>query len=406
MAVLDVVRLQSDSTFAGSVDVINGPYKALFAEFFAPSFVYFNSGSTSVTTTNGQGFGFNGGIAFPIVNGSALSTTFLGQTQTASFDLDQSTLITTSPSQPSLLIEDFLQPNAVTLVALPHLGLPSGKLEFVEDFIGTVTAVSGNAVTIQRNGLPASGTSASLAVPLPLVVTANASTRFDNCATATIACVHTNQIVSVDAVVNSDGTLSLLEFDDLSDTNDEELEGTIASIDSTNQLFTLVVADEEGTNNSGLTSLDFTGFFIGQAVQVGLTSGATFSVDTKGLTVPTANLNSFTGFSSLAPGQTVRIKVASTTGSQFNASNVALRFSRLTGKPASVTNPTFTYDSSTLPPYFVLTGTPQVQTLAGFTLFDGVTDLTGVAAGDSISIRALYFANSSPTFFAAKVRKH
>jgi len=413
MAILDVVRLQSDSAFGGIFDVPNNDYKAVFAEFFAPTLDYFNPGSTSVTVNSQQGVGFSGGIAFPIGSGTPLLTTFAGGTQKASFDLNQNAFIIAS-SQPGVLVEDFLQPSAVSLVALPHAGVPSGTLELVEDFIGTVTAVSGNTVTIQRNGLPASGTSVSLAIPLPLVATANGSTRFDNCpstTTATIACVHTNQIVSVDAVVNPDGTLTLLEVDDLSDTADKELEGTIASIDTTNQVFTLVVADEEGTNTTQFTSLDFTGFFIGQPEQVALASGATFSVDTKGLPVPAANLNTFTGFSSLAPGQTVRIKVASTSstgtgGTQFNASSVVLRFSRLTGQPSNVSSPTFTYNATTLPPFFGLTGTPQVQTFPGFTLFDGVSDLTTVTANDSVSIRALFLPASNPPFFAAKVRKH
>lgn len=407
MAVLDVVRLQSDSTFAGAFDVKDDTYKALFADFVSPALDYFNAGSTSVTVSSGQGFGFVGGVAIPIGgNGSPLPAIFAGGAQKASYDLNQNIFITTSSTPPGLLVEDFLQPNAVSLVALPHKGVSNG-LELVEDFIGTVTAVSGNTVTIQRNGVPASGLSVALAVPLPLVATATASTRFDNCpSTATIACVHTNQIVSVDAVVDSAGTVTLLEVDDLSDTADKELEGTIASIDATNQVFTLIVADEEGTNSTQFPSLDFTGFFIGLPEQVGLASGATFSIDTKGLPVPAANLNTFTGFSSLAVGQTVRIKVASTSGSQFNASKVTLRFTRLTGRPSNVASPVFTYDSTTLPPYFGLTGFPQVQTFPGTTLFDGVSDLTGVTTSDSISIRALYLPTSNPPFFAAKVRKH
>jgi len=48
---------------------------------------------------------------------------------------------------------------------------------------------------------------------------------------------------------------------------------------------------------------------------------------------------------------------------------------------------------------------PLVQTFVGVTAFDGVADVNSLAAPDVVSFRALYL-HASPTFLAAKVRKH
>ena len=415
LANVDLVRLQSDSAFVGSFNVQDLTYKRIIATIGMPNLSYLNqtgaavtedalgnkcaNNSICVTSTNS---GFFGG-QFSFATGGALPATFAGGTLTASFDLNQSSFVT---SAPGFLTLDFSQTGALSLISLPHTGAPSGSLEFVEDFLGTVTAVSGNTVTIQPAGVAIFGT------PVPLVATANSSTKFDNCATATIACVHTNQSLSVDALVNGDGTVTLLEVDDLADTTGDELEGTVASIDSTHQVFVIMVADKLKATNSTNTTFQ-TQIDLGQPVQVAVNSGATFKVDTKGLPVPTANLGTFTDFSSLVPGQTVRISVSgmgtNTSGSpylQVDASSVTLRFTRLTGHPNNVASPTFNFDATTLPPFFGLVGSPQVQTFGGVTRFDGVTDLTGVASGDTVSIRALFLPKSTPAFFAAKVRKH
>ncbi|HWT89398.1 MAG TPA: hypothetical protein VN454_11395 [Candidatus Angelobacter sp.] len=413
----DLVRLQSDSAFLGSYDVPNAGYKNTVATIATPNLSYLNQTGAAVTenafgaqcSNNSICFasdpaGFFGG-AITLVTGTGLPASFSGSNIATAFDLNQSALITSAPGFVTL---DFNQPNALTLVALPRAGVPSGTVDFVEDYIGTVTAVSGNTVTIQPTG------SDQFGKPLPLIATANSSTKFDNCTTATIACVHTNQSLSVDASIGTDGSVTLLEVDNLNDTTGDEVEGTIATIDATHQVFVIVVADKLTATNSTDTTFQ-TQVKQGAPVQVALGSSATFAVDTKGLLVPAANLSTFSGFSSLAPGQTVRVNVSSTgsstTGTAFNqvtVSNVTLRFSRLTGNISTVVagNSVFNYDVTTIPALFALTSNPQVQIFPGVTLFDGASDLTRVTAGNSVSIRALFLPSSTPSFFAAKVRKH
>jgi hypothetical protein len=93
-----------------------------------------------------------------------------------------------------------------------------------------------------------------------------------------------------------------------------------------------------------------------------------------------------------------------------NTSSVLLRFSRVTGtisiQPAS---PFFSLSATSLPSFLGGLSTfvnVPVQISSGQTNFDGVTDVTGLNVGDSVSVRALYIPNYliSP-FFAAKVRK-
>jgi len=425
VAQVDLVRLQSDSIFlpaeghAGPYVVVNGNYRALAPVISMNALTYFNQTGAAVKLDNlndmcndnsicvfatNSGF-FGGTQEFATGGSSPLPIAIGGGTLSASIDLNQNALIA-SPN--GFLTIDFSQPNAASLVALPRAGLPSGTLELAEDVIGTVTAVSGNTITIQPTGSQLFGN------PLPLIADANSSTRFDNCGTtATIACIQTGQSVSVDAAVHADGTVTLLEVDKLSDTTGDELEGVIATVDATHQVFVIAVHNKLTAANS--TDTTFQRIDLGGPVQVALGTGATFAVDTKGLPVPAANLSTFAGFSNLAPGQMVRVNVSSTGSSttgtpyrQATVSSVTLRFSRLTGSAATVT-PTgslFNLDTTTIPPFFALTANPQVQVLPGFTNFDGVSDLTGVTNGDSVSIRALYLPNSAPPFFAAKVRKH
>ena len=422
VAQVDLVRLQSDSVFLpaqghpGPYILVNGNYRAFAPVIAMNALTYLNQTGAALQldslndTCNDQSIcvfatsSFFGGIQeFATGGSSPLPIAVGGATLSASIDLNQNALIA-SPN--GFLTIDFSQPNAASMVALPHAGLPSGTLELAEDVIGTVTSVNGNTITVQPTGSKLFGD------PLPLIADANTSTRFDNCGTtADITCIKTGQSVSVDAEVHSDGTVTLLEVDKLSDTTGDELEGVIATIDATNQVFVIAVHNKLTAANS--TDTTFQKIDLGIPVQIALGTGATFAVDTKGLPVPAANLGTFTGFSNLAPGQMVRVNVSSTgtstTGTpyrQATVSSVTLRFSRLTGSAVNPTGALFNLDVTTIPPFFGLTANPQVQVFSGFTNFDGVSDLTGVSAGDSVSIRALYLPNSAPPFFAAKVRKH
>jgi hypothetical protein len=85
---------------------------------------------------------------------------------------------------------------------------------------------------------------------------------------------------------------------------------------------------------------------------------------------------------------------------------VRLRFTRTTGTVSgSPASPLFNIDGLTLPPLFGLAAPAQVQTFGNLTIFENVADVNNLAAGNTVSIRALYFKNSTPAFCATKVRK-
>jgi hypothetical protein len=99
--------------------------------------------------------------------------------------------------------------------------------------------------------------------------------------------------------------------------------------------------------------------------------------------------------------------------STATANGVALRFSRVTGTVVNPTSPQFS--ATSFPPYFGFTINPLVQiTTTGpgtTTDFDGTASFTE-AAGDTVSISALYFGSAtSPippawSFSAATIRRH
>ena len=218
--------------------------------------------------------------------------------------------------------------------------------------------------------------------------------------------------------LNSDGTLTLVEYDPLETTTGDWIEGIITSTPSSTTQFQLVA------NNLVLST---TSSLIGSALPLGSPVNITiptspqpqpFAVDTKGFVVPSADpFTNRTDTSALVPGQTVAARVTAFTAASgatlatASTNFLFLRFTRVTGSVASVAPPnTFTIQS--LPTFFGLTTpvTVQLSTGSPSTIFDGVTSSSNLTVGQTVSINALYFGppvglTSTPTpFSAAKVR--
>jgi hypothetical protein len=288
----------------------------------------------------------------------------------------------------------------VTATSLPSAvnSVPSGSLDFIEDLTGIVTAINGEAVTLQT---AAAGT---------FTATANSSTVFSpNCTTTTIACVQQGQVASIDATLSNNGVLTIAEYDPLNlpAVSGDWIEGIVPLVPTSSTQFELV------TNNFVMAT---SGSVIGASLEysspvtVTLANPNPFLVDTKGLTVATSFVGA-TDTSALKPGQTVAIHVtgftAATGGAPIavTADTVILRFTRVAGNiPAAPTPPTFTIQG--LPSFFGLNTPALVQTVSSSysTNYDGVTGPTGLGSGQTVSIRALYFGGTSAPFVAAKVR--
>jgi hypothetical protein len=413
---VDLTKLQSDSAFAGtSATVPAGSYSSITVSISNPVVTFCtqtagNPGCApgSVTTLSG------GAAAAPKIS-------------TAPFPL------TLSANQKSGLAVNFNLGNALTVNALQvvtavNLGaanvlsastlpptassLAVGQLDFVEDVTGVVTAVNTTTQSV----------TVKTATRGSLTAIANSSTVFSpNCTAFSLSltfasCVVQGQVVSLDMVLNSDGTFALLEYDPLSITAGDWIEGIITTTPSSSTQFQLVTND---------LVLSTTGSLIGasrplaSAINVTLVGNPQkpFVVDSKGFVFPTNAFNGRTDTSVLAPGQTVAAHVTTfTAGSGSTLATVGadflyLRFTRVTGTVSSVAPPN-TFSMQSFLPFFALTTPITVQLSTGLpsTNFDGVTSSSNLTAGQTVSITTLYFGppigiTSTPTpFSAAKVR--
>jgi len=426
--IIELTRLQSDSAFLGTSTVPSANYISATVSFSSPDIVLINQ--TAVALTGGTT------ACPPISPGSALTTCEFKPTTSGMITLTTAPfpLTLTANQQTGLSLDfnlnnaiimtngavsvDFTQANVLKAATLPRTGTPTGALDLIEDFTGVITTISGNSVTVH------SDTRGNI------IAVANSSTTFNNlpvtCAAQNITCLLANETVSIDASLNLDGTMTLLEADLLDNvsvlTNKlDAIEGTVTSVNASPQQILMVLSDKTVVSGNSL----LTAASAGTVVVATIGATPTFSVDTKGLSAVVASLNSipFATFSNVFAGQTVRMQVlanpAPTSGLNgsvlVNTNSVVLRFSRVTATvatpPASpffsvsfVTLPAFLTSSSPLVPPNILV---QISAQTYQTNFDGVANVTALNVGDSVSVRALFIPNfTSSPFFAAKVRKH
>jgi hypothetical protein len=185
----------------------------------------------------------------------------------------------------------------------------------------------------------------------------------------------------------------------------DEVEGVIYPT-STANVYGLILADKVSASGNAVLASTTTTFGSGIFLNV---TNADYYVDTKTLSIPLPTPIGFPGTSLLA-GQVVRAQVtniASTnTGITATATNLLLRWSRLTGTVSAAASPNFNFT----PPSYItvldpgLGTSPLAYTYVGYTAFDGITDSSGINTGSTVAIRALLLNNAQPTFAVAKVR--
>ena len=422
--VIDLMRLQSDTDFLGALsNVASGTY-TVQVSLSNPTITFFNDTGSNVTAGSTT-------CANAAVCTATLSAT--GNPTIASF-----TLTVTSTGQQGVGL-DFNLKNAISLsggtlsvnfnpttpvlsaFTLPrsNANLGSNQLELIEDFTGVVT-LSGNNITITsptRGALTTaivSGTTFFDQSPTPSTLCTNAPS---NCAAA-------GQIASVDAFLNSDGTLSLKEFEPLAATQQDLVEGIVCPIPtcvSSPTQFGIVVTEKTQAATGSLIG----GVNTGDLLRVNLATGPTFLVDTKGLPVSSTSLFAGAGDTSVIhPGQTVSVHVKTFTAASgtppiasVTADTVTLRWSRLIASVFSASPTVVNVDA--VPSYFLITSSSlfPTQVFGGNPGGDGVTNLDGIPSGGSaipspppVGLRVLYLDNSSHSaqfpFLAAKIRQH
>ena len=406
---VDLTKLTSDSAFLGlSATVPAASYSSMTVSLTNPVVTFCtqtlgNSGCAPNSLAT-----ITGAAATPAITTAPFPLTLSASQKTGlAINLNLANALTVNTSQVVTAV-NLAATNVLSANALPSTAnsLASGQLDFVEDVTGVVTAINATtqSVTVQT------------ATRGHLTAIANSSTAFSpNCTAFNLSqsfssCVVQGHVASLDMVLNSDGTFTLLEYDPLATTTGDWVEGIVTAIPSSSTQFQIVANDMVlATSNSLLGSK----LLPATPVNVMLVSPNPFLVDTKGLTVPTTTFGG-TDASILLPGQTVAVHVTAFTAASgtpataaVSANSLYLRFTRVTGSLTSPAAPNVSIQS--LPSFFGISTQVQVQLSAGAvnTNYDGVSSSAGLTPGQVASLRALYFGPTIvPAFSAAKVRTH
>jgi hypothetical protein len=418
---IDLIRLQSDSAFLGTLaNAPTGTNSSITVAMSAQQLTFLNDTGAALTVPSCAA---NAVCSFaPSTSGSPVITFSQPISGDMGFgiDLNLANSITLTGTTLAVNFNNSGTNDVLSAFVLPRgSNLASGQLDLIEDFTGVVSL----------NGLSATITSSTRGT---LTATASSSTNFDPdpsgtlCTTGTTslsACVANNEIASMDAVLRSDGTMTIQEIEPLVSSIEDLIEGTVTSVITPAQ-FAMVTTDKiQAAQNTLIAGLN-----VGDPLTVNIPAPSPFLVDTKGLPLHSqfagllTNFQGGTNTTSMHPGQTVAVHVtvftaaSGSTIASANADTVILRWSRFTASPATQSSPVFNITG--LPAYFAVaqglsfevqtfTGTPGAD---GVTNFDGVSDASALSALKPVALRALYLQNTTnsaaPVFFAAKVRQH
>ena len=357
---LELTRLQTDIAYiATAANVPAGNYTALTLTFANPSLTIENDtaakiGSCAVAAicTIAPTTISNLSTTIPLTSFSIASSSTTGLL----IDVNLDHLLSAS------LGADFSAGTSVTSFTPAGIGAPPVGAEDVVGHASNVNA-SNNTFTL---------TNASASYTLKVDST---STFFQfpasaSCPSPGFACLKTDQILSVDIGVQSDGSLLArnILFED-ADSSDAEVEGIITGTNAASSQFNIVVLTVSGAN---------TGLSIGSAatVQYSTSPQTPFDIDfvhIDNFQLTTSSFSSsFTGPADLVAGQEVSIRRSSSSGATIIADRVRLRSSRVTG----------TVQSVGLPNIF-LTNLPS--------LFFGHGGVTQIQAQTSATPSTIYF---------------
>ncbi len=398
---LDLVHLQDSSLLVGTVTAPAGSYTSITIAFSAPKVTYCTQLSGGVGCTLGTIAYAPSSVTLPVIP----VTLSLTENEQAGLeiDLDLNKALTINATTQVITAVNLGNVSAYTASSLPpsSSSLAAGQLDFFENILGEVTAVSGQAITVVT------------AVNGSYTATGSSYTYYSStCILSNTSCSPAvGQLVSIDTAVNANGSLALLVYDPLSSVAIGWVDGVVTASATSSTQFQ-IIAGKQITATGGSYALPG-----GSLVNVTLTTplATTFLIDSKGLTLPN---NSFAGSSDasiLVPGMTVGLRVtqfiaaSGNTPAAITADVLTLRFSSVSGSISATAAPvSFTMQS--LPTFFGPTTSYVVQLnqQTPTTNYDGVTGSSGLTVGHTAAIRALYLGSTSATntpFIAAKVRQ-
>jgi hypothetical protein len=401
----ELVRLQTDSNYLGASHIAPGAFSNVIIEFSTPNGYFFNNTNATLLgcapaaicqiPPTATGFA-PGKITVPFTF-TATGGTNLG----INIIIDLSKALTNANG----MSFDLTQAGAVTFGLLPRPGQVPASLDSLEDFTGGISELT--ATTAKVAPFP------GLAEPRIFTVSSTAvfNDPFSVCPPpAKFSCIALNQNVSVDGVILADGTFTANEVDFLDPApNVKELEGIIVSQPAGNQ-FKMLVTNALGGYISPSNPVG-TGALVTISMVSGTGGGPFFFVDPKNLGISTTPLG-FMSTSDLVQGQTVMVRGLTQTGISPNititADRAILRFSRMGGMVTTAPSGNqFTLTS--ISPLFtnLLNNSSIVNTYPNLTIFDNLTNISGITPPAAVAIRALYLnpnSGATPPVLAAKVR--
>jgi hypothetical protein len=413
----EITHLVTDSTLIVSgASVPAGTYTAVKITVAASTGVFINTSGSTVTWNNGANSCVNGAVC-QLPNGGATTITAPlrvtlsnNVTQWIGLDVNLNTAIVTTGG----IGVDFTQPNVFTATTTVRTNLPSGVVDTIEDFTGSVTAISSSSITV-KSSITGQSITAAIDSSTQLNVAPLTYNNSNSCTGTTVtSCISTGSIVSLDASLSNTGVFTATEIDVLDKTAADEVEGTIYPT-STAGVYGLILRDKTSASGNAILAASTTTY--GTGIFLSASSSINFDVDPKTLSPVLVNpVPGFSGSGDLHSGQVVRAQVSNVTsdsaGIHATATSVILRFSRISGTINTVATPLFSLTG--IPSYInvlnpALSLTPTAQTYANTTIFDGVTGTTdsNFAVGKTAAIRALFLNTNSGApypFLAAKVR--
>lgn len=426
---VDLARAQSDSIFLGTIaGVPTGTNSSISVQLTGGEIAFYNGTGAALTSPVCPA----GDIC--VASFSSTGVPVITSSQPISgntgfgIDLNLANAITVTGTTLSINLTNSGATNVLSAFALPrNTNLAAGQLDLIEDFTGVAT-VTGTSVKVVSPAAVGRGT---------ITASSSSNTDYDQDPTQTLCpigtstlsgCITTNEAVSMDAILNSDGTFTIQEIEPLlASPIVDTVEGTVVSINANLQTqFEMVISDIiPAATSSKIGSLS-----VGDPLTVNLGAGPAFWVDTKGLQLQNSAPSSFDTFfnqtntTALHLGQVVAVHTNlftaanGTTPAIANSVDTAtLRWSRFIAAVAAGSSPGL-FDITGIPGYFNLTpaSIAGVQVFLGTQGQDGVTNLDGIANGSSpaatpsLGVRALYLEDTgftlNPPFFAAKVRQH
>jgi len=387
---IEVKQLETESAFLSTATVTPGTFTSLTLTFANPELTFKNdTGAALAGCAPGAVCEIKPtGTLTSTVNFPGSGIVIMANSSTGiQVDVNPNTILSTT------LGVDFSLAGAVSVQQLAMK--PAGELDDLDDLRG---AVQGLDTTNKKFTLHTSEGD------FPISTDTNTEFDFEACAANNFTCLQNNQVVEVDAKLMAGGVFLArkIEFED--DTEDDELEGIVFKIDDATH-FEMVVLDElRSVNNVN----------VGNPTVVTL-SNPGFHVKADGLPVPSALQGAFEGAtdtSQLLPGQTVEIRLTGPVNPgppvTVTTNRVRLRMTQFTAnmKAGSIVPPNFSVD--TLPALFTNVGISSihVQTSSNSD-FEGVSDVSALADGNTVSLRGLLFKNGalSPELVVKKVRK-